>query len=810
MLKNYFKIAARNLVRHKMFSFITIFGLAIGIAACLLIVQFITFELSYDDFHVKGDQIYRLRLDRTRNGVEDQSAGTAPGLGPALKENFPEVIQYARFKNIDYLNSIVAYKDSKFNQENICFVDSTFLSIFNFPIIKGEVKSALSKPYTALVTTSTAKKYFGEEDPIDKVVTLTNQYGEQTYEITGIIDSPENSHLNFDFLLSYESLINLDTQAKDGMGWNAFFTYILLDPKASPAKFETKINAFVGEILAEDMRQYNYKAEFVLQALKEIHLYPLPLRHDQEIKGSETTIYALLIIAAFIIAIAYFNYINLSTSKTAERAREVGIRRVVGSDRNQLIKQFLLESALLNFIAIIIAVAIVQFSIPFFNQLISKELSFSVFDSMQTQLLLLILFFTGSFLAGLYPAFFISSYKPITVLKGKTFSLNKGMGLRKGLVVMQFAASVILIACTVAVFQQISFMRNKELGVDIEQTLVLKGPGILNDNSGSKAESFKSELKQMSSLQSVTTSSIVPGQEITSVNNISKVADEESSFNSYSTHTINIDYGFLNAYDINLVAGRNFSNQFSTDNNSLIISETLSKSLGYESFEAALNQSVKLWGEEYTVVGITEDFHQNSLKSSLLPIAFLLDERGSPYYSIKLNSKGDINDFTEDIATIQAKWNTFFPESPFEYFFLDDHFNMQYKLDLQFGKIFILFTSLAILVASMGLFGLVSFNTSQRIKEIGIRKILGASVPAIVTLLSKDFIKLILLSVLFAWPIIYLSVHKWLDNYSYKIEITGWLFIIPALLVLVIGLATVSVQTIKAALVNPVDSLKNE
>lgn len=810
MLKNYFKIAARNLFRHKMFSFINIFGLAIGIAACLLIVQFITFELSYDDFHVKGDQIYRLRLDRTRNGVEDQSAGTAPGLGPALKENFPEVIQYARFKNIDYMNNIIGYGDSKYNQENICFVDSTFLTIFNFPIEKGEIKGALSKPYTALITTSAAKKYFGEEDPINKIVTLTNNYGEQTYKITGVIDSPENSHLSFDFLLSYESLINLDPEAKDGMGWNAFFTYILLDSKASPAKFETKINAFVSEILAEDMRQYNYKVEFVLQALNDIHLYPIPLRHDQEIKGNKTTIYALVIIAVFIIVIAYFNYVNLSTSNTAERAREVGIRKVVGSNRSQLIKQFLLESALLNFIAIIIAVAIVQFSIPFFNQLTSKDLSFSIFDSIQTQLLLLILFFTGSFLAGLYPAFFLSSYKPITVLKGKSFSLNRGMGLRKGLVAMQFAASVILIACTVAVFQQISFMRNKELGVDIEQTLILKGPGILNDNSVSKAESFKSELKQISSFRSVTTSSIVPGQEITSVNNISKATDEENNLASYSTHIMNVDYDFIKAYGINIVAGRNFSNRFSTDTNALIISQTLYKSLGYESVEEALNQTIKLWGEEYAIVGVTEDFHQNSLKSSLLPIAFLLDEHEFHYYSIKLNTKGDISDFKKDIATIHARWNTFFPDSPFEYFFLDDYFNMQYKADLQFGKIFSLFTSLAIFIACMGLFGVVSFNTSQRIKEIGIRKILGASVPAILTLLSKDFMKLILLSILFAWPIIYLSVHKWLENYSYKIEITGWLFIIPALLVLIIGLCTISLQAIKAALINPVDSLRSE
>lgn len=809
MIRNYFKIAVRNLLRHKVFSLINIVGLAISIAACLLIVQYISFELSYDDFHEKADQVYRVRLDRTRNGVEDRSAGTAPGLGPALKKNFPEVSQFARVKNIDYMNSIVAYGDAKFNQKNISFVDSTFLSIFNFPVVKGESKNVLGRPYTALITASMAEKYFGDENPVNKVITISNGYGDQNYKIEGVLkDLPENTHLHFDFLLSYESLIRLDPTAKDGMGWNAFFTYVLLNPKVSPEAFEAKLNAFVSQILAEDMEAYNYKAHFILQALKNIHLYPTALRHDREVKGSRTTIYALSIIAFFIIVIAYFNYINLSTSRTMVRVKEVGIRKVVGSNRSQLIIQFLFEAALLNFIAIVLAIALVRVSIPFFNQLAAKELSFSIFDG-QMLVILTTLFFTGTLLSGLYPAIFFSSFKPISVLKGKTLLSGQGLWLRKSLVVMQFTASVILIGCTMAVYQQVNFMRNKELGVDIERTLVLKGPGIPNDMG--KMDGFKHELNAMPGFKSITTSSVVPGQEITAVNNIYKISEENpDNVSSYSTHLIHIDYDFLKAYEIDVIEGRNFLRQFSTDDNAIILSKTLFASLAYETFADAIGQRIKLWGNKYEIIGITEDFHQNSLKSPLLPIAFLLQEHGGNYHAIKIDVPGAAGSFKKSIAAIETKWKAFFPGTPFEYFFLDDYFNSQYRSEVRFGKVFSLFTSLAILIACMGLFGLSSFNTSQRVKEIGIRKILGASISGILRLLSKDLIQLILIAILFSWPITYISIQKWLENYPYKMAISWWLFAIPPLLVLIIAFSTVSYQSLKAALANPVESLRNE
>jgi len=807
MLKNYLKIALRNLLRNKTFSFINIFGLAIGLAACLIIVQYVSFELSYDDFHPDVENTYRLRLDRTRNGKLDKSSGTAPGMGVVLKENLPEVKNFLRLKNMDYMTNTLQYEDNTFNQENLFFADSSFFSFFNFPVVKEIGKHQFQEPNTAYLTQTIASKLFGKEDPVGKVFSLSNEYGKSSYKILGVIkDLPKNTHLKIDVLLSYASLINIDPSAKETLGWNSFHTYIKLQPGVSPKTLEAKANSLARKLLASDLKEYNYKISYLLQPVKDIHLYEERLRQDYEVKGSRKTIYALVIVAFFIITIAYFNYINLSTARAMERAKEVGIRKVVGSGKCQLIFQFLTESFLLNLIALILAVIIVKLSLPYFNQLTNKDFSFYFLFQSDIWLVFSLVLLTGALAAGIYPAFVLSSYKPIVVLKGKVTGSAKGALLRKSLVVAQFAASVILIAGTMAVYQQIQYMRNKELGFDVEQTLVLRAPYAAND----KFNVLKETLLQNKSIQHVTSSMSIPGREITRVNNIFRVSDTNGGqLNSYSMHFHSIDEEFLDTYNINIIAGRNFSSARKTDQSGIILSETALKSLGFKSPEEAIGQKLREYEDDFTIIGVTKDFHQLSLKAELLPIVFLFQETNNIFYSVKI-ANNDFSELKTTISTIESKWKSIFPGAPFDYFFLDEFFNNQYKSDQQLGKIFLLFASLAIFIACLGLFGLAAFSTLQRTKEIGVRKVLGASTSGIVALMSRDFIKLILIANLFAWPLIYLIIEKWLENYPYRITINPLNFAVPALLVLVIALATVSYQAMKAAVVDPVKSLRSE
>jgi putative ABC transport system permease protein len=544
MLRNYLLIAWRNLLRHKTFSLINISGLAIGMAACLLILQYVSFEWSYDRFYGQEEQIYRLRFDRYRNGSEDKSAGIAPGIGPALKAKMPEVVNFLRLKDVGYMRNIVAYGGRRFNQDKVFFADSSFFSFFNLPLLKGQAGEALRAPNTALITESVALKYFGAEDPVGKVLSISNSdYGTQPYVVTGVLKNlPKNTHLDFQILLSFSTLVLVDEKATQEIGWNSFFTYLLLDPKADLGAFTAKLDQFTQELLGEAMKALNFEARYTLQPLREIHLYPEFVRQDLEVKGNKKSLSFLLLLAVIILLIAYVNYINLSTSRTLDRAKEVGIRKVLGSGKGQLIRQFLLESVLVNLIAGWLAVTLLQLATPVFNQFTGKELSFSTFRAFYGWQGMLAVLALGAILSGLYPAFVLSSYKPVYALKGKRSSSPRGVWLRKSLVVGQFAATVALMAGTGVVYRQLQFMREKDLGIRLEETVVLNVPGNKKDFAP-KIEAFKTELLQHPAIRSISASTSVPGKEIGWVTTaFRKSGENPDNFNSYTIHFVGIDH----------------------------------------------------------------------------------------------------------------------------------------------------------------------------------------------------------------------------------------------------------------------------
>jgi putative ABC transport system permease protein len=801
MLRNYFATTYRNLKRHKAFSAINILGLAIGMAACLLILQYVTFQLGFDSFHENKDHIYRVVLGETIPGRQV----TPPALGPALKREIPEVKQSARLQEA---TGVFTYQTNTFAEEASYYADASFLTMFSYPLLKGNPATALIQPNTAVVSQKTTRKYFGDTDPLGKAIRMSNP-GEGTREIliTGVLqDIPQYSHLQFDMLLSYASLQG--DQFENEWNWRSFTTYVLLDPKADPQAVAAKLPVSFGKILAESKAYQS----FWLQPLSDIHVSDVI--KDQA--GADIQmIYFLLMLAFFILVLAWINYINLSTARAIERAKEVGVRKAIGASRYELFRQFLLESTLLNGLGMIIAFTIVQLSLPYFRQLTGLQLSLTLWSEWRFWAALVSLFLIGSLLSGLYPAMVLSSFKPIVVLKGKLQTTSGGVSLRKSLVVVQFAASIALLAGTFTVYYQMQYMRNKDLGMNIDQTLVVKGPKLIGDSSSVVKQwtLFKTRMQQMAAVKNVTASNAIPSRAYNSyyknvtLEGMPKKEDSESDMFA----EVKIDTDFFNTLSIPMAAGRNFSKDLATDNQATIVNEETLKKLHITNPQEAIGKFVQVGPRRLTIIGVVKNYHHEHLKNSYFPTVFRLDPASADYFTLKINmGNNPAAGLKETIAGAEQAWNTIYPGNPFDYFFLDDAFNQQYEADQKLGSTIALFAFLAILVACLGLFGLASFTTTQRTKEIGIRKVLGASVSDIVRLLNVNFLSLILLSNLIAWPLAYWGMSKWLENYEFAIQINVWLFIVPALLVLLIALLTISFQTIKAARANPVKSLKYE
>ena len=804
MLKNYLIIAFRNFQRYKGNTLINIVGLVLGISVFFLIIQYVTFELSYDSFNKNADKIYRVRNDRIYSDKHDKSAGCPPAVAPTLKKEFPEVLESARLRGTD-----VTYIDKEKNVseilEKVYYTETSFLKIFSFALLYGSKFTVLEEPYNIIISESLSKKYFGDENPLNKEITLVNEYGNHIYKIAGVFkDVPPNSHVKFNMLISYKTLIAQNKQAEYYWGWNAFNTYILLAPNADPIALEAKFSAMV-----EKYKNYeaSYKRVYLLQPLQDIHLYS-HLRFEPEVNGSAETVKFLSIIALFVLILAWVNYINLSTSRSLTRAKEVGIRKVLGSNRFQLIKQFLTESFLLNLVALVLALIVDVIALPYFNSLTAKPLSIGLLQN--NWILLTAMFIGGVFLSGIYPAFVLASFNPLMIFKTKAGRLSNKLDLRKALVIFQFSVSIILIASTIIVFEQLSFMRNQDLGINIDQTLILNAP-IGKYNSYSSGTNFKDALLTIPGIKDVSASASVPGK---GYSNASSGVRKYGSNPEDGTQGffIDVDENYFKLYEVPLVAGRYFTRE-SRFNNEIILNETAVKVYGFKNPEEAVNSKLifdGFDGQSIKIVGVTKDYHQEALKSALLPVVFnpinAADLNLTRYFSLKI----DARNIQQIISQVKNKWDDFFPSQPYEFNFLDEVFNSQYKTDQQFGKVFSLFTFLAIIISCLGLLGLASYTNLQRTKEIGIRKVLGASVSGIVSMLSLEFTKWVLIANIIAWPVAYYFMNKWLQDFAYRIDISWWMFVLSGGIALIIALATVSIQAVKAAIANPIESLRYE
>ncbi len=802
MLKNYLLSALRNLRKTKLFSLVNIFGLAIGTATCLLILHYVSFEKSYDQFHPNADRIYRIRYERDGNdGTSVRFASCCPVAAPRLKARFPEIEKIAR---IYRTRGAISYGDVNFIEERVYFIESDFLRILNFPAVAGEGFDALDKPNTAMITESTAKKYFGAENALGKTI----RFDQKTdYLIVGILaDAPLNSHIKFDFLLSYATMVNLyGAELQESWGHTGFFTYALLRENTDAEALPAKITQFIMEEAGEIMDYWGLEILLPMQPLLDIHLTS-HFMQEYEANGDRNSVHFLFIIAFFIIIVAWVNYINLSTARAMGRAREVGLRKVVGASRAQLVRQFFIETILVNLLALAIALLLVEIAMPFFSRISGAPLEYRIWKLDWFWKTLTSLFAVGVFGSGLYPVLVLSSFEPIKVLKGKLGNASKGIGLRRALVLFQFGVAIALIAGTLTVYRQLRFMRSRDLGFRMDQVLVLTAPRVQGEGFEERFKLFKEELLTYPGIRDFAFSTEVPGRQILwDAGGIYRIGADPGEGKNYQI--IGVDENFIDLYGLQLITGRKFSSQFGNENANVILSRSAIARIGFESPESAIGQQIYFWGDNYTIVGVLEDHHQQSLKMAYEPHIFrYIPQRERGKFSIKLASA----DIRENIAQIRKSWDVFFPGNAFEFFFLDEYYNQQYRADELFGNVFGIFAALALFVTCLGIFGLSSFTTSQRTKEIGIRKVLGAEVAKLMFLLIKDFLVLIFVANLIVLPPLIFGINRWLNNFAARMEISALTFVAAFLLVTLITLLTVSYQTIQSALANPVKTLRYE
>lgn len=799
MFKNYLKIAWRNLGKNKGYSAINIGGLAIGMTCFLLIAMFIKNELSYDTYHEKADNIYRIVHHGSEDNLEDRWVwGNAP-VGPALKADFSEVIEKVQFSGRS--DVLLEYNERTFQEGNTFYVDETVFKVFSWPLLAGNPETALKAPYSIVLTESTAKKYFGNEDPIGKTMDGNGgRANDGIYTVTGVMkDVPANSHFSFDALMSMSSFYQTRPEIFEAWGYVDFYTYFLVTDNFDQQAFQAKMPEFLKRNRPAENAEYYYDLSF--EPLKDAYLNSEAARQPG-ITGSLSNIYIFAIIGLFILIIACINFMNLATARSLERAKEVGVRKVIGADKQGLRYQFLGESMLMVFIASLIGLALVVICLPAMRQITGKLfLSHEIFNSSTLLVYFGMALITG-ILAGSYPAFILSNFKPSSVLKGVFRTSQKGNSLRKGLVIFQFSLSIALIASTVIVYFQLGFMLDKNLGFDREQQLVIdfNWDGQVLDNM----ETIKREFMSLPEVVSVAGSRTVPGGHFPAAG--TEIETSEGKMEHFEPFLYEIDFDFIPHYEIEVVAGRPYSREFVTDSlSAMVVNESAARSFGYANPSDIIGKSFEQWGREGKIVGVVKDFNYLSLHQQVAPLTLRYSQFGK-YLSIKIKSAN----MQQAITKIERKWSEIAPHRPFLYSFLDESFNTQYEADFKFKNLFTIFSFLAILIACLGLLGLATYSAVQRTKEIGVRKVLGAEVSSIVTLLSKDFMKLVLIAILIATPFSWYAMSKWLNVYAYQIEISWWVFVLSGGIALAIAVATVSFHAIKAARANPVKSLRTE
>jgi len=793
MFKNYLKITLRNLKKNKIYSFINIAGLASGFLCCLVIACFVFKELSFDKYHEHKDRIFRVSQFEETAHHTSTDPNTAPPLIPALKKDFPEVDNGARI--IPDGNRIVRRDDKIFYEKNFMYADQDLFEIITIPFQKGNKDNALVRPHTVVITERMAKKYFGNEDPLGKTLNIS----ETDFEITGVVkDSPENTHLPYDLIAAFKFKRDY-SEARYWMS-HFVFSYIKIRADVDVQTFETKM-AKIGDKYAKDMfKKTGYTYTFFFQSVPNLHLYPCP-HNEIEPPGNPAQLAILSAIGIIVLLIACMNFVNLSTARSGKRAGEIGLRKVVGASRRQIIFQFLGESMILSILAMALAVGAAYILLPIINQLTGIGISFNDFFQSNILLLLAGLVLLVGFGAGSYPSFLLSTFRPAQALKKQARKV-RGVALRKILVVGQFSISIFLIIGTLTVVRQLDYMKNSYLGFDIKQKLVI--PVRKQEYLSKNHKTIKAEFLRHANIIAASVSSTVPGQDLDMYLTKIKGQDDEKS---QSIHYMHIDPDFIDQFHIRLVAGRIFSSNMTTDKEAaFILNESAVLSLGWKTAEEALGKRIYGGGHEGNIIGVAQNFHYKGLQREVGPL--IMDMNSNRYNLVNLSV--NIQSLKETIAYVRQKWEELQPGVPVEFFFLDESFDRQYRSEKQMGRIGAAFTFLGLITACLGLFGLASFMTEQRTKEIGIRKVLGASVKGIVYNLTKDFSKWVLVGNLIAWPLGYFMMNRWLQSFAYQTKIEIWIFFVSAFAALLIAVLTVSYQSIKAAIANPVDSLHYE
>jgi putative ABC transport system permease protein len=809
MFRNYLRIGLRNLMKYKFISFINLFGLTVGLTSCLLILTYLLHEVSYDKFQPNADRVYR--VTRTFNnmqtgGVSLNLSTIAPAFGIPLKNDFKEIEEMTRI--LSNGNTPVKYNEKMFIEPNVAFADDHLFHFFKTKVESGNPDKALSVPFTVMLTDEMAKKYFGKEDPIDKTIQINVSNSYSNFKVDGIYKPfPSNTHIHPDILISFSTLNDTTVYGEKNLqtsfGNNSFFTYIRLPEHYNPGNLIRQFPAFLDRYMADDYKPIkpSTATSLNLQKITDIHLRS-HTDYEAEENGDIKRVYVFSAIALFILLIACINYMNLSTARSTLRAKEIGIRKVSGAQRNEIIFQFLSESVMLSWIGMILALLLTLVFLPYLNNLSGEHLDINVLFSPLIIICLFLLPFVVGLLSGIYPALFMSSFKPITVLKG-LFKAGGGLGLRKVLVVMQFAISIILIICTGIVFRQMRYMQTKSLGFDKEQIVTMSYAPELND----KYNTFRSELLQSSSVKDMTRSSRIPtgrlldemGAKITNGDSLAPV-NTDIKF-------VVADEDFVKVYGVKVIAGRDFSRDYGMDTTGFLINEAATKALGFKKPEDAIGKDFGYGGRTGKLLGIINDFHFESMHQKIVPLVLFVPKNAGNYGRISFKLAGNI---PAAISNIESTWKKLLPEVPFQYTFLDDNFAKLYSAEEKEKTIFTIFASLSIFIDCLGLFGLSAFSIGQRVKEIGIRKVLGANISSIIGLLSKDFLILVGIAFIIAFPIAWLAMNNWLKDFAYRIDIPWLIFVLAGIIAAVIAFVTIGLQAFKAATANPVKNLRTE
>lgn len=807
MIYNYLKIAFRSLLKYRFIFFTNLFGLTVGFTCCLLIFTYILHELSYDKYNKNADRIYRVtRLFRNaETGATNLHLGAvAPPFAPLLANDFKEIEKTTRILTTG--NFSIRYQDKVFNEDKGIFADEYFFDLFDVKVSKGNPANALKDPYTIMLTEEIAEKYFGKEDPMNKLIRLDNQ---TTFKVTGVFKPlPSNAHFHPRMLLSFNTLKDSAVYGEENLrtnwGNNAFYTYLLLPANYDAAKLEAQFPAFLDRHMNPGAPVKTSRwTQLSLQKLTDIHLHS-HLDSELDENGDIKRVYIFSAIALFILLIACINYMNLSTARSVLRAKEIGIRKVVGAERRELIFQFLGESTLITWMSLILALLLTWQLLPFLNQLSGQTLSMRSLLRWQIVVPILAAPFVVGLVAGIYPALFMSSFKPIKVLKGFMKTGGANISFRQVLVTTQFAISIMLIIATAVVYRQLKYMQERSLGFDREHIVTLS----FNDGLTGRYDAFRTALLSNTNIKSIARSSRIPTGRLLDAQGASLEKGDTLATVSADIKNVNVDQDFITTYGVKVAAGRAFSRDYGLDTAGFMINQAAVKAMELSSDEAAVGKNFRYGNQKGKIIGVFNDFHFESMHQRIIPLVLVIPANQQRYARMSVKVAG--NNMPAALAHIENTWQQFLPEIPFDYTFLDERFDDLYKSEQQQGTIFTLFSCIAIAIACLGLFGLSAFAITQRIKEIGIRKVIGASVSNIVLLLSRDFLKLVGISAVIAFPVAWYAMNNWLQDFAYRSTISWWIFAGAGIIAVAIALFTISFQAIKAATANPVKSLRNE